>query len=288
VRMIACTCAQALPRDGQEVAAACSEAQTDALCAFVHRIAQAEDCCNDCQKQRDLSAAWECTQQRSGWPATLARGTRRSGCHVRAWRHAAADSVRWTAGAVTALVRDGPQRDVAAKRTLLSVISTSGATAPRRLCAASGASDTPRRSFATSQSSRAARSDVRDAWLRREHRAPVAAAAPRRSCAGSTARATSSGSTTTLLDGRATSAAWLEELRAPVATVSRALGRPPSLTVIVVGNRADSAVYVAKKEEACAQARMQPCARVSQMLHRDATALLFNLGCTPASVAALR
>ena len=60
-----------------------------------------------------------------------------------------------------------------------------------------------------------------------------------------------------VLDGRAASAAWLQEMQVPVATASAALGRRPGLCVIVVGERADSEVYVARKEDTCAAMRIQ-------------------------------
>lgn len=55
------------------------------------------------------------------------------------------------------------------------------------------------------------------------------------------------------LDGKASSAAWLSELRPSVQEVTEALGRPPSLCVIHVGDRPDSDVYVRRKEEVCAE-----------------------------------
>lgn len=57
------------------------------------------------------------------------------------------------------------------------------------------------------------------------------------------------------LDGKASSAAWLSELRPSVQEVTEALGRPPSLCVIHVGDRPDSDVYVRRKEEVCAEVR---------------------------------
>lgn len=53
------------------------------------------------------------------------------------------------------------------------------------------------------------------------------------------------------LDGRECGAQWLSELVPSVVEVSRALGRPPGLCVIHVGQRSDSQLYVSKKEDAC-------------------------------------
>jgi hypothetical protein len=58
-----------------------------------------------------------------------------------------------------------------------------------------------------------------------------------------------------LLDGRLKSAEWLSELKPAVEEVTRALGRSPSLCVIHVGDRADSTLYVSRKEEACHEVR---------------------------------
>lgn len=55
------------------------------------------------------------------------------------------------------------------------------------------------------------------------------------------------------LDGRECGAQWLSELVPSVEEVTRALGRPPGLCVIHVGERSDSRLYVSKKEEACKQ-----------------------------------
>lgn len=53
------------------------------------------------------------------------------------------------------------------------------------------------------------------------------------------------------LDGRECGAQWLSELVPSVVEVSRALGRPPGLCVIHVGERSDSQLYVSKKEDTC-------------------------------------
>lgn len=57
------------------------------------------------------------------------------------------------------------------------------------------------------------------------------------------------------LDGRSVSAAWQRELAAEVPAIAHALGRPPSLAVVVVGQRPDSLLYVSRKLEACTQVR---------------------------------
>lgn len=54
-----------------------------------------------------------------------------------------------------------------------------------------------------------------------------------------------------VLDGRAVAAAWTAELAIEAQQLSRILGRRPGLGVVVVGDRPDSALYVAKKQEAC-------------------------------------
>ena len=73
--------------------------------------------------------------------------------------------------------------------------------------------------------------------------------------AASVASSAASNGGAQILDGQATSAQWLQELKAPMRDVSAALQRRPGLSVIVVGSRADSSVYVGKKEEACRQVR---------------------------------
>ncbi len=64
------------------------------------------------------------------------------------------------------------------------------------------------------------------------------------------------------LDGRAVAATWQQELAADVPALTRALGRPPALAVVVVGQRPDSLLYVSRKLEACTQVGIQA------MLHR--------------------
>lgn len=54
-----------------------------------------------------------------------------------------------------------------------------------------------------------------------------------------------------VLDGRRVSAQWLEELAREVQHVSNKIKRPPGLSVILVGNRPDSMLYVTRKQEAC-------------------------------------
>lgn len=56
-----------------------------------------------------------------------------------------------------------------------------------------------------------------------------------------------------LLDGRAKSSEWLSELQGSVRDVASHLNRPPGLCVVMAGDRADSHVYVSRKEEACKQ-----------------------------------
>jgi 5,10-methylene-tetrahydrofolate dehydrogenase/methenyl tetrahydrofolate cyclohydrolase len=54
-----------------------------------------------------------------------------------------------------------------------------------------------------------------------------------------------------VLDGKAIAADWSEQLQQQVPGVTQTLGRPPGLAVVLVGSRADSMLYVSKKEEAC-------------------------------------
>jgi hypothetical protein len=63
------------------------------------------------------------------------------------------------------------------------------------------------------------------------------------------------GRVATMLDGRAKSAEWLQELRESVDEVTAALGRITGLCIIAVGVRPDSLLYVAKKEEMCEEVR---------------------------------
>lgn len=58
-------------------------------------------------------------------------------------------------------------------------------------------------------------------------------------------------------------AAWQRELAAEVPAITAALGRPPSLAVVVVGQRPDSLLYVSRKLEACTQVR---CSTVADVL----------------------
>eukprot|EP00878_Enallax_costatus_P015476 GHUV01016211.1.p1 GENE.GHUV01016211.1~~GHUV01016211.1.p1 ORF type:complete len:429 (+),score=117.17 GHUV01016211.1:214-1500(+) len=56
-----------------------------------------------------------------------------------------------------------------------------------------------------------------------------------------------------VLDGKAVAAEWSSELAQQVPPLTAALGRPPGLAVVLVGNRPDSLLYVSRKEEACQQ-----------------------------------
>ena len=57
----------------------------------------------------------------------------------------------------------------------------------------------------------------------------------------------------TLLDGKATAAAIRAEIAAEVPQLAAAHGRPPGLSVILVGEDPASQVYVRMKEKACAE-----------------------------------
>lgn len=54
-----------------------------------------------------------------------------------------------------------------------------------------------------------------------------------------------------VLDGGVCSALWLKELLPQVERVSAQLKRPPKLSVILVGDRPDSSLYVQRKREVC-------------------------------------
>lgn len=56
-----------------------------------------------------------------------------------------------------------------------------------------------------------------------------------------------------ILDGAETSRIWQGELKKEAALVTRKLGRPPGLAVIIVGDRPDSSLYVQRKQEAAAK-----------------------------------
>ena len=58
-----------------------------------------------------------------------------------------------------------------------------------------------------------------------------------------------------ILDGSGIAKAWKEELAKEAAEVKRQLGRPPGLAVVTVGDRADSIMYVKRKQEACERVR---------------------------------
>ena len=55
-----------------------------------------------------------------------------------------------------------------------------------------------------------------------------------------------------IIDGKATSVAMKEELKAKIDTFINETGVTPGLAVIIVGNNPASAVYVRNKENACA------------------------------------
>lgn len=54
-----------------------------------------------------------------------------------------------------------------------------------------------------------------------------------------------------VLDGKAVAAEWSSELKQQVPPLTAALGRPPGLMVVLVGDRPDSLLYASRKEEAC-------------------------------------
>lgn len=62
----------------------------------------------------------------------------------------------------------------------------------------------------------------------------------------------SSRAAATVLDGRRVSQQWLSEIAEDVANLREQGHRPPSLAVVLVGNRADSVLYVNRKRQAAA------------------------------------
>lgn len=56
-----------------------------------------------------------------------------------------------------------------------------------------------------------------------------------------------------LLDGKATALSIRQELAAEVAELSKTIGRPPHLAVVLVGDDPASQIYVRNKEKACAE-----------------------------------
>ncbi len=66
-------------------------------------------------------------------------------------------------------------------------------------------------------------------------------------CATSASAATAA----VVLAGTGVAAQLIAELGGEVQRLSAALGRPPGLAVVVVGQRADSLLYVTRKQEAC-------------------------------------
>lgn len=67
------------------------------------------------------------------------------------------------------------------------------------------------------------------------------------------ARAAATAATAHVLDGRTAAAEWAASLAEQVPALTAALGRPPGLSVVLVGCRPDSELYVARKAEACAR-----------------------------------
>lgn len=57
------------------------------------------------------------------------------------------------------------------------------------------------------------------------------------------------------LDGLAVSEMWRESLARAAEKVAKQLGRPACLSVVQIGNRPESLLYVSKKREACEQVR---------------------------------
>ena len=73
------------------------------------------------------------------------------------------------------------------------------------------------------------------------------------------------GHSAAVLDGRKISKQWQADLTARAADVATRLGRAPGLGVVLVGDRADSRIYVQRKQEAgtkvlqIANAAQAPC-----------------------------
>ena len=65
------------------------------------------------------------------------------------------------------------------------------------------------------------------------------------------------GHTAAVLDGKKLSRQWQSDLLSKAAEVTKSLGRPPGLGVVLVGNRPDSRIYVQRKQEACAKVELR-------------------------------
>ena len=88
----------------------------------------------------------------------------------------------------------------------------------------------------------------------------------------------------TIIDGKAVAARIREEVARGVAEFVAAHGHAPGLATVLVGDDAASAVYVASKQRACAEAGInafdhRPAATVSEA---DLTALIAQLNADPA------
>eukprot|EP00798_Chlamydomonas_sp_ICE-L_P002795 gene2795-12670_t len=57
-----------------------------------------------------------------------------------------------------------------------------------------------------------------------------------------------------VLDGKRVASEWIDEMAGDVQQLVQKIGRPPSLAVLLVGNRPDSILYVTRKQEACQKA----------------------------------
>lgn len=54
-----------------------------------------------------------------------------------------------------------------------------------------------------------------------------------------------------MIDGKSIALNWEKSIAAEAAELTKELGRPPGLAVIVAGERPDSAIYVQRKQDAC-------------------------------------
>lgn len=62
-----------------------------------------------------------------------------------------------------------------------------------------------------------------------------------------------------------------------VPTVTKSLGRPPCLAVVLVGNRPDSLLYVTRKQEAALQVRLANRIQRSSFVKRSPEGLQFHM-----------
>lgn len=68
-----------------------------------------------------------------------------------------------------------------------------------------------------------------------------------------------------VIDGKGIANDWEKSIAAEAEELTKELGRPPGLAVIVAGERPDSAIYVQRKQDACKRVLRQPDTHCSSM-----------------------